>query len=113
MAKTSNEFNLIDYRLSDEQLAEFDAWIAKQAADPTTVLTELATLSYKISLTYVENSEAWCASITGKPDAKFNSATTLTSWADEPLEALYMGAFKVFVVFNRGKWATKAQSRRG
>jgi hypothetical protein len=113
MAKQNNDFNLIDYRLTDEELAAFDAWVQKKAANPTQILTELAASDYKVSLTFVENSEAWCCTVTGKENAKFNSKCSLTSWADEPLEALYMGAFKVAIIFNGGKWATKQQSRRG
>ena len=113
MANRANEFNLIDYRLTDTELEEFDTWLAKQSADPTEVLTALASQSYKVSLTYVEKSEAWCCSVTGKEDAKFNAKTTLTTWADEPLESLYMAAFKVLTVFKGGKWVTKNQSRRG
>jgi len=76
MAARNNDFNLIEYRLTDEELTEFDAWVAKQAGDPTEVLTAFAAQNYKISLTYVEKSEAWCVSITGKEDAKFNSKAT-------------------------------------
>lgn len=113
MARQNADFSLIDYRLSDDELVAFDTWLAKQAADPTAILTELAAKSYKVSITFVESSDAWCVTITGKEDAKFNSKCSLTSWADEPLEALYMGAFKVLSIFDGGKWKTKQQSRRG
>jgi len=113
MAQRNDGFNLIEYRLNDSELEAFDAWLNKQSENPTAVLISLATLGYKVSLTYVENSQAWCASITGKDEAKFNQKTTLTSWGDEPLEALYMGAFKVTEVFKGGKWQTRTQTRRG
>lgn len=113
MAKNKPDFNLIDYRLSDLELTQFETWLEKEAPNPTNVLTELATRDYKVSFTFVENSEAWCVSITGKEGAKFNEKSTLTSWSDEPMDALYMAAFKVFVVFNGGVWKTKNQSKRG
>jgi len=113
MASKNNEFNLIDYRLTDSELEAFDTWVEAQAIDPTELLTSLAASSYKVSLTYVEKSEAWCCSVTGKEDAKFNAKTTLTTWADMPMESLYMAAFKVLIVFKGGKWVTKNQSRRG
>jgi Leu/Phe-tRNA-protein transferase len=52
-------------------------------------------------------------SITGKEDAKFNSKSTLTTWGDDPIEALYLAIFKAGVVFSWGIWKTKNQSRRG
>lgn len=113
MAKKNLDFNLIDYRLSDLELAGFETWLEKEAPNPTNVLTELASKDYKVSFTFVENSEAWCVSVTGKEGAKFNEKTTLTSWSDEPMDALYMAAYKVFEVFSGGVWKTKNQSKRG
>lgn len=113
MAKKSPDFNLIDYRLSDKEMEDFDTWLNKEAPNPTEVLNSLAALNYKVSFTFVESSNAWCVSITGKEGAKFNEKATLTSWSDDSLDALYVGAFKVFVVFANGIWKTKVQSRRG
>lgn len=113
MAKNKPDFNLIDYRLSEQQLEEFDTWVATHKPTPQGCLIGLAEKEYKVSLTFVENSEAWCISVTGKQDAKFNSASTLTTWSDEPFEGIVMAYFKVFVVFEGGVWKTKTQSRRG
>lgn len=107
------DFNLIDYRLNDTELDAFEVWFEKQAPNPTETLIALAEKSYKVSLTYVENSSAWCVSITGQKDAKFNASSTLTTWADEPLEGLYMAFYKAMVVFEGGVWKTKTTSRRG
>lgn len=113
MATKNDNFNLIDYRLSDQELSEFEAWFEEKAPNPTECLMTLAEKSIKVSLTYVENSQAWCVSLTGQKDAKFNSGSTLTTWADEPLEGLYMAYYKALYVFNGGVWKTKTQSRRG
>lgn len=113
MAKMKPDFNLIDYRLSDLELEQYEAWLEKHAPNPTNILTELAGKDYKTSFTFVENSEAWCVSVTGKEGAKFNEKSTLTTWSDEPMDALYMAAFKIFEVFSGGVWKTKNQSKRG
>lgn len=113
VAKQNSDYNLIDYRMSDDELTAFDKWVKDKSVDPTAQLIELAGMSYKISLTYVENSEAWCISLTGREDAKFNSKTTLTTWADDPVEGIYMAAFKATQIFKGGKWQTKTQSKRG
>lgn len=113
MAKSNNDFNLIDYRLSDQELEAFDAWSAREKPSFDECLAELASHDYSCKFTFVENSEAWCISVTGQKDAKFNASTTLTTWADTPTEGLLMAVYKVAEVFDWGKWKTKTQSRRG
>jgi hypothetical protein len=107
------DFNLIDYRLSDQELDQFDKWADENKLTIPQILSNFAEKAYKISFTYVISSQAWCISVTGQKDAKFNSGATLTTWGDESLESLYMAYFKVFVVFEGGIWKTKTQSRRG
>lgn len=113
MAKQFSDFNLIDYRLSDAELDQFEEWLTKKAPSATDSLVYLAEKSYKVSLTYVENSQAWCVTVTGKEDAKFNAKSSLTTWGDEPMETLYMAVFKVAEIFGGGVWKTKTQSKRG
>lgn len=115
MAKQNNRpsFNLIDYRLNDAELDAYEKSIEKSIPTLTQLLSDFAEKDYKISMSFVENSQAWCISITGKEDAKFNSSSTLTTWSDDPMDGLAMAHFKVFVVFNGGVWKTKEQSRRG
>lgn len=115
MATKSNKpsFNLIDYRLTDSELDQYEKWLETQTITLQNLLAQLAEKDYKVSFTFVENSEAWCVSVTGKQDAKFNSESTLTTWSDDALDGLAMAIFKVFVVFGGGVWKTKTQSRRG
>ena len=107
------DFNLIDYRLSDSELEAFEKWSAGKVPDITALMAEFAILGYKVSFTHVASSEAWCISVTGQKDAKFNSGATLTTWSDDFMEAFYMAWFKVETVFSKGVWKTKTQSRRG
>lgn len=115
MAKNNNrpDFNLIDYRLSDAELDSYEQWVAKKTPVFGALLSDFAERSYKVSFTFVESSNAWCVSITGKEDAKFNSKSTLTTWSDDAMDGLAMAYFKVFHVFEGGIWKTKEQSRRG
>lgn len=107
------DFNLIDYRLSDSELEQFEKWVAGKLPELPVIMAEFAILGYKVSFTHVASSEAWCISVTGQKDAKFNSGATLTTWSDDCLEAFYMAWFKVSEVFQKGVWKTKNQSRRG
>jgi hypothetical protein len=107
------DFNLIDYRLSDAEMDAFDDYAKASKLTITQIFSELANMGYKISFTFVTSSEAWCVSITGTKDAKFNSGATLTTWSDDSMEGAFMAYFKVTEVFQRGVWKTKTQSRRG
>ena len=113
MAKLNSDFTLIDYRMNDEELEAFDSWLDREKPSFDEIMAELASHNYSAKLTFVENSEAWCISITGQKDAKFNSSATLTTWADTPSEGLAMAMYKVSEIFSWGKWKTKTQSRRG
>ena len=107
------DFNLIDYRLNDAELEAFDAYIDGDVPSIEKLFAECAVKGYKVSFTHVSSSEAWCVSITGTKDAKFNSGATLTTWGESPVETFYMAWFKVSEVFQGGVWKTKTQSRRG
>lgn len=107
------DFNLIDYRLNDAELDAFDAWSVDNKLTIPQILSNFAEKAYKVSFTYVTSSQAWCVSVTGQKDAKFNSGATLTTWGDDSMETLYMAYFKVSEVFQFGVWKTKTQNRRG
>jgi hypothetical protein len=113
MAKKTSNFNLIDYRLSDAELDAFEQWIKKSPPSFAASMAEFAAMNYKVSLTYVENSESWCVSVTGRDDAKFNEGVTITTWADDVEEGILMAYYKVCVVFSKGKWIGKPKSNRG
>jgi len=107
------DFNLIDYRLNDGELESFDTWSHVNKLTIPQILSNFAEKAYKVSFTYVTSSQAWCVSITGQKDAKFNSGATLTTWGDDSMETLYMAYYKVSEIFDFGVWKTKTQSRRG
>lgn len=107
------DFNLIDYRLTDSEIDAFDTWAKGKLPTMPQIMAEFAILGYKVSFTHVASSNAWCISVTGTKDAKFNSGATLTTWSEDCTEAFYMAWFKVSEVFGKGVWKTRTQSRRG
>ena len=113
MAKKDFGWNLIEYKLSDEELEAFDEWSLKQPPTFAEQLNELGAMDYKISFTFVSDEASWCVSITGKKDAKVNADSTLTNWGDDAIECLAIAYFKVMKIFERGVWKTRKQSRRG
>ena len=113
MAKNANTFNLIEYRLSGEELEAYDAWVAREKLTPSQCLNYCAEKNYKVSLSFSEHNTSWCASLTGKKDARFNAETTLTNWSDDWIDALTMAVYKASVIFEDGVWKTRIQSTRG
>lgn len=113
MARKNSDFNLIEYRLEDAEIATFEKWLQSEKLTPIAALNYCAGKDYKVSMTFVEQSESWCVSLTGKKDAKFNAETTMTTWSDEPFEALFMAVFKASIIFNDGVWKTRRQANRG
>ena len=113
MAKARNDFNLIEYRLSPEEIEAYESWLSREKLTIVQCLNYCAEKNYKVSLSFSEHNSSWCASLYGKPDARFNKETTLTSWSDDPLDALTMGVYKASVIFDDGVWKTRMQSNRG
>lgn len=107
------DFNLIDYRMNDQELEAFDTWSKGKIPSMVALMAELAILGYKVSFTHVSSSQAWCISITGTKDAKFNSGATLTTWSEDCEEAFFMAWFKVSEIFGKGVWKTRTQTKRG
>lgn len=113
MAKQRNDFNLIEYRLSDTELEAFDAWIERDKVTLVQGLNYCAEKDIKVSFTFSEKNSNWCVSFTGREDNRFNSGTTLTNWSDDAIDAFLMGIYKASIVFADGKWQTKKASQRG
>lgn len=113
MAKQQNNFNLIDYRLTDTEVESFEAWLERDKITLVQALNYCAEKSIKVSFTFSEDKSNWCISLTGREDNRFNSGCTLTTWSDDPLDAFFMGIYKASVVFADGKWQTRKSSQRG
>jgi hypothetical protein len=113
MAKKSGDWNLIEYRLEDGELAAYETWVKETKMSPLHALNYCASKEVKVSLSYSTDNENWCASLTGKPDNRHNAGSTLTTWSDDCFDALLMGVFKATIIFQDGKWVTRKSSNRG
>jgi hypothetical protein len=113
MAKGYDKTNLIEYRLTDEELERLDTWTNETKMTPLMALNYCAEKNIKARFTFSENQASWCVSLTGGEENKRNSGMTLTSWSDDPFDALFMAVFKASVIFDDGKWVTRKSSQRG
>jgi hypothetical protein len=103
MAKKS-DWNLVSCKLTPEQGEEFTKWAEKHAVTGLSAAQELTALGYKVSFSWIDNSNAFCVSVTGKEDHKINPQNTVTSWSDDLFEAIAMNLYKVAVIYDGGKW---------
>jgi hypothetical protein len=113
MANKRAEWNLIEYRLEDGELDTFETWVKENKVGMASSLNYCAEKEIKVSFTFSEKQAAWCISLTGKEDNKLNSGSTLTTWSDDPLDALLMAVFKATVIFSDGVWKTRKSNNRG
>lgn len=67
-------------------------------------ITELTSMGYKCSVSWVDKSNSFVFSVTGTDRTPNNNKKTVTSWSDDVSEAVFMGLYKVKVVFNNGTW---------
>jgi hypothetical protein len=99
-----SDWNMVSAKLSKADKAAFDKQVAtwqKAQMDP---IGEIASKGYSIKLTWVDKSSAWCVSATGKDDHPKNPRSTLVSWSDSYLEAVWMTIYKIEIVFDNGTW---------
>lgn len=66
---------------------------------------------YKLSITYEEKSDSFCASLTGKNCPKPNQGKTLTGWYDDPSSALAVVLYKANVKLG-GVWVNPDQGKK-
>lgn len=113
MAKHTNDFNLIEYRLTDVEIEAFEAWLARDKITMPQALNYCAEKDIKTSFTFSEGKGDWCISLTGREGNRFNAGATLTTWSDDPIEAFFMAIYKSTIIFEDGKWQTRKSSSRG
>lgn len=58
----------------------------------------------KLSMTYSEKQTSWIATFTRKEDHKLQKSTSMSSWSNDPVEALWITFYKHVVMFSRDVW---------
>lgn len=97
------DWQILSTKLTEKQKKEFLSWAEKNSDDLDSIVDSQLAGDHKISISWVDSSNAYCVSLSGKEDSK-NHKKTITSWSDDVLEALAMSAYKVTVVFGNGEW---------
>lgn len=111
LAKTEDEamarfrnMSFSTLRLEDRHTADFKHWVEQQKIDPLSVITELTGQGYKVSCSWVDESNAFCLSIIGTENTKVNRDVVMTTWSDDLEEVICLAGFKHMVVCDSGEW---------
>lgn len=106
MAKKKFDWNMVTVRLDKSDQKKVHQVATKQEIDWHAAATALGGLGYKISMTWVDDRLAWVVTATGQVDHAINPASSISSWSQDPEEALILTWYKVCVVFDGGEWVS-------
>lgn len=101
-------WTIVRCRLTSSDEKQFEKWLDEQKKLKTDPISELAAKGLKLSLTWVDSSNAFCASVTDRDHKK-----TLTSWSDSWLEAFWIALYKVNVVYGGEQWYDRGAATWG
>lgn len=110
-----NDWEMVNYNLSDAELKAFDKWFESHVDDLDEITAGIISEGYKLSVSYHVDNRAFICTITGKDvDGCPNPRRSMSSWDGTLIGALLMALFKHTEVFNGGEWiAQDFQMRRG
>lgn len=89
----------VNYTLTAEQKRTVQAGITSGAAKVDTLLCDLATNGYKLSLSYKADKDAFNCAATQQNEGHVHKGYCFSSFAGTPTEAIAFTHYKVFTVF--------------
>lgn len=105
---------MISSKLTDEELAQFDDWQAKNAKKVWDLLTSEMLDGVRVGVSWDGYNDCFIASFTGKGDKNVNTGRCLMSRSQDWQEAIAMNVFKHVEIYRRGKWENRnAEKQRG
>lgn len=104
MATKKYDWNFVNIKLTAEDKPKLEKYAKEHKLDVVSALTAIASYGYKFSLSFVDDSNSWVASVSGSDRSKHNNKATMTSWSDDPAEAIFMAAFKCDVITQGEDW---------
>lgn len=91
---------------------KFQEWRDSGNYNAVMAMQDFTGRGYKVSITWVVDSNAFCVSVIGTDDCSHNKDTILTSWSDDLEEAVMIAAYKHFEMCGDGSWPTNANGQR-
>jgi len=111
MAKFGN-MQAVNIQLTQADKAPLEKFAEGYKYDVVHAINQLGGSGIKVSITWVDDSNSWCVTLTGSPSSKHNKDRFMSSWSDDWVEALFMGLYKHEVVCDNGSWVEHATSAK-
>ena len=99
-------------RLDGSEEKKFADWAKNLNTPLPELLNQFLGRGYKLSVTWVSKSNAFCVSVIGTPESRVNDNVIMTSWSDDLEEAFLIAAYKHFEVCGDDVWPTTNSSQR-
>jgi len=110
LAYRTATFAAVSIGAKDEK--KFTEWAQSNSVTPVEAANALLGRGYKISISWVVNSNAFCVSLIGTPTSKTNDGVIMTSWSDDLEEAILIAAYKHLEMCGDGAWPTRDDTQR-
>lgn len=101
---TFSKWEFVEIRLQQTAAKDVEKYAQKHKNDPVSILEEITSYGYKVSISWVDDRNAYVVSVSGSDNSKNNNQTTVTSWSDSAMEALAMAGYKVVILTSGGDW---------
>jgi hypothetical protein len=110
MAKNGKfiEYEFVNIRLTEEQIADFEAWSQKNQNKVWAMLGELAEAGYKHSTSPDPDNQCHISTLTATDHAALNTRHCMSSRSDDLLEAVMLTCYKHFIISNGLEWQGSA-----
>jgi len=112
MKKSYNAMSFAALSLTSADEKKYRDWAVDNTSDAQSLINGFCSQGYKVSITWVVESNAFCVSVIGTEDCIANKRAILTSWSDDILEALSIAVYKHVVMCDSGDWPTQDNTQR-
>jgi len=102
--RTRYGVEFVNLRVPAEDKAKVTQWMLDHETELGDMLDDMVSSGYKISLNLDSGNDCHLVAITGSDDAPNNRGLCMTSRASSPMEALYVGLYKHYVLCDSGDW---------
>lgn len=106
----NKEFASLTLSSSDEK--KFLEWIAETKMTAIGSASGFLGEGYKLSVSWVVSSNAFCLSVIGTDDCSHNKDVILTNWSDDLEEVFLLAAYKHIVLADSGEWPTSKSGNK-
>lgn len=105
--KSKGEYSPVEfirYNLTAEDKKALEVFAKKPPQPIEDLMKDCLQANHKVSYSYNETNDNYIVSVTGKPEECDNASKCFTSYAKDPVTALWVAMYKYHVVWERGVW---------